>query len=281
MNAPADAAPVLYLVPAPLSQILPAVDLSPADLAIVRSLQHWLVETPKAARAWLKLYEHPAPLSTLNLVAISELTAMGGAAPDGSGLTHWLRSVGGPVGVMSDAGCPGVADPGAEVVAAAHGLGWRIMPMVGPSSVLLALMGSGLSGQCFAFRGYPPTDEGRRSAWIANTQRVSAAEQQTQIAIETPYRNNVLMKALCETLAPDTRLCVASELRGPGQQIQTRTVAQWRQDVPVLQKQATLFLWQASARHEPRAALSVSATGKSSHPSTTAPNLRRSSRRRV
>jgi 16S rRNA (cytidine1402-2'-O)-methyltransferase len=142
--------------------------------------------------------------------------------------------------------------------------------MVGPSSILLALMASGLSGQRFTFHGYLPVEDAQRAQWIAQSQRSSASLQQSQIAIETPYRNQALFKALCEHLDGQTVLCIASEIRGPKQTISSRTIDQWRRLAPVLDKQATLFLWQAQA---------ISAGGKSR--SEQPPFLRQSSRRRV
>lgn len=237
-QAPLLSARQLWLVPAPLSQQSPAVDLLPADLPVVRQIVHWLVETPKAARAWLKLYGHPIPIAQLDIKAMADFT-------DSALLRDWMKGLDGPVGVMSDAGCPGVADPGALAVAQAHAMGWTVCPMVGPSSILLALMASGLSGQSFTFNGYLPVENTQRQRFLQESERQSARLKQTQIAIETPYRNAALFQALCDTLKPDTLVCVASELRGPVQSIATRTVSVWKKQPPALGKQATLFLWQA------------------------------------
>lgn len=230
----------LYLVPAPLSQQLPAVDLLASELQVVRQIRHWLVETPKTARAWIKLYGHPVPIADLNIQPMADLK-------DARAMRTWLEACDGAVGVMSDAGCPGVADPGAVLVAAAHAIGWTVFPLVGPSSLLLALMGSGLSGQSFVFHGYLPVETLSRQRFLQESERQSVRLRQTQIAIETPYRNDALFKALCETLRPDTQVCVASELRGPQQFIATRALAQWKKTPPALGKQATLFLWQAQS----------------------------------
>lgn len=230
--------PALYLVPAPLSQIAPSVELLPSDLQTVQRIKRWLVETPKTARAWLKLYAHPEPLANLTLSSLSELDS-----PDA--LADWMSADTSDVGVLSDAGCPGVADPGAQAVAVAHQLGWKVCPMVGASSLLLALMGSGMSGQSFVFHGYLPVDASQRRRSIEETERQSARLAQTQMAIETPYRNAALFQALCATLHPTTMLCVASELRGPGQRIRSQPVAAWKRQPFDPGKLATLFVWQA------------------------------------
>ncbi len=228
----------LWLVPAPLSQQAPAIELLPADLLRVRLIRHWLVETPKTARAWLKLYGHPTPIAELHIQALADL-----GTP--ACLREWLAQADGPVGVMSDAGCPGVADPGAVAVAQAHALGWPVRPMPGASSILLGLMGSGLSGQSFVFHGYVPVETAQRQRFLQDSERQSARLKQTQMAIETPYRNSAFFQALCDNLKPDTLLCVASELRGPAEFLRTRRVCDWKKQPPVLGKQATLFLWQA------------------------------------
>ncbi len=226
----------LWLVPAPLSQQTPGIHLGRDDLSTVYKLNTWLVETPKMARSILKLYEHPTPIACLEIVPMAEFSNQ-------KAITDFLSKTGHDVGVLSDAGCPAIADPGANVVRVAHQLGWTISPMVGASSIFLGLMGSGLCGQQFIFHGYPPKEEHARSKWITNTESNSKRLTQTQIAIETPYRNQVFFEALCKNLKSETHLCVATELTGLNQKIKTQLVKNWIKTPVKLDKTASLFLW--------------------------------------
>jgi 16S rRNA (cytidine1402-2'-O)-methyltransferase len=178
-------------------------------------------------------------MAELNIVEISD-------SFDDSKLADFLERhcLTGSVGVLSDAGCPGVADPGARAVAAAHRLNIDIDPLVGPSSLLLALMASGLNGQRFRFHGYLPVQADERRQVILTTEKESIRLIETQIAIETPYRNNAFFAALLQALQPNTRLCVAGDLTGPEQSIRCLTVYQWRQQSATLPKIPTIFLWQ-------------------------------------
>jgi 16S rRNA (cytidine1402-2'-O)-methyltransferase len=147
-----------------------------------------------------------------------------------------------PLGLLSEAGCPAIADPGAALVEAAHREGFRVVPLVGPSSIVLALMASGLEGQRFAFCGYLPREQAERKRRIADLERRSRKEKETQIFIETPYRNEALLAALLESCAPGTRLCVAADLTLPGESIQTRPVAEWRRAKAVIGRRPAVFL---------------------------------------
>jgi len=149
------------------------------------------------------------------------------------------------VGILSEAGSPAIADPGAEVVQLAHEHGIRVVPLVGPSSILLGLMASGLNGQRFAFHGYLPIDKSERRKTIKVLERNSRELEQTQMFIETPYRNNNLLEDLVKTLSPRTRLCIAADLTLPSEHIVTREVADWKGKLPDLHKRPTLFLLQA------------------------------------
>ena len=152
------------------------------------------------------------------------------------------------VGIISEAGCPGIADPGAELVSLAHRHGIRVVPLVGPSSILLALMASGLNGQRFAFHGYLPIPEAERNKAIAALEAESARYHQTQLFIETPYRNEKLFSALLAHCRPQTLLCVASDITLPHEQIRTRPIAQWKsQPAPQLNKRPSLFLLLAAS----------------------------------
>jgi len=207
----------LYLIPTtlggPPTQVLPRQVID-----IARSLRDFAVEDAKSARAFLADLGMPCPLRELRIATIGE---------DVGALLAPLRE-GRSLGVLSEAGCPGVADPGQALVAAAHAAGFLVAPLVGPSSILLALMGSGLEGQRFAFCGYLPRDAAERRERIRALERRSRQARETQIFIETPYRGDALLSALLEACSPATRLCVAIELTMPGERIATRTVSGWR-----------------------------------------------------
>src|SRR5690554_1775895 len=161
----------------------------------------------------------------------------------------WLQPLlqGGEIGLVSEAGCPAVADPGARVVALAHDMGLHVVPWVGPSSILLGLMASGLDGQRFAFHGYAPVNPGERAKQLKAWEALSRKHQQTQILIETPYRNAAMFDTLLSSLAPGTRLCVARSLTTESEWIRTRTVEEWREGPkPDLARKPALFLFLAS-----------------------------------
>jgi 16S rRNA (cytidine1402-2'-O)-methyltransferase len=224
----------LFLIPAPLGA--PAIEvLPPATLQVVRALRDFAVENAKSARAFLGALGMPCALRELNIREI------GG---DAVALLVPLRE-GRSLGVISEAGCPAVADPGAALVAAAHGEGFRVVPLGGASALLLALMASGLEGQRFAFCGYLPREPRARAERIRALERRSRAERETQIFIETPYRNDALLAALLETCDAATRLCVAADLTLPSEEITTRTIAQWRKARAALGKRPAVFLLQA------------------------------------
>lgn len=218
----------------PYSHLLP-----PDTLARAWTLDYFIVEGAKTARAELKRMQHPTPLREINMVEIPAKAPAGGW----KSLLQPLLD-GKDAGLMSEAGCPAVADPGALIVREAHRLGITVAPLVGPSSLLLALMGSGLDGQRFAFHGYLPTDEQERQKTLRTLENESASRQQTQLFIETPYRNGKLLAALLATLKGDTRLCIARGLTTPFEQIQTRTVAEWKKSAaPELDRIPTVFLF--------------------------------------
>ncbi|MFA7607377.1 MAG: SAM-dependent methyltransferase [Rhodocyclaceae bacterium] len=235
---PAHAPGRLLLVPVSLSEqdwpgFLPAQAWQE-----VSHIRHFVVETPKAARAQLKRLAHPGPIAELDIQALP-------AEAGQDALDALLRPAlaGHDIGLMSDAGCPAVADPGARLVARAHEAGIRVTPLVGPSSILLALMGSGLNGQSFAFNGYLPVQDGARDTALRTLEDESRRLSRTQIFIETPYRNERLFAALLKVCRPDTRLCVARNLTGSGEFILTRSIAQWRKHTPPeLARQPALFL---------------------------------------
>lgn len=232
---------VLYLIPNTLGEIPPADVLPAHTLETARKLDYFVVEHAKSARRFLSGIQTEKPLQSLELVELSEHTA----AAELPALLKPLLA-GRDAGLLSEAGCPGVADPGAELVALAHRHGVRVVPLVGPSSILLALMASGLNGQGFAFRGYLPVEEAARSKAIAALEADSARLKQTQIFIETPYRNHRLLAALLAQCRPATRICVATDLTLPDEWVLTRTAAEWKRgELPDLNKRPSIFLLQA------------------------------------
>lgn len=228
----------LYLIPCTLggteaSQVLPQHVIN-----IARTLQHYVVEQAKTARQFLSALKHEQPIQSLHFATLNEHTAA-------SELTELLAPLlaGHDVGIISEAGCPGIADPGATLVNLAHRKGIRVIPLVGPSSILLALMASGMNGQCFAFHGYLPIADSERNKTISALEAESASRHQTQMFIETPYRNDKLLAALLAQCKPQTLLCVATDVSLASEQIQTRTIAQWKsQPAPQLNKRPSLFL---------------------------------------
>jgi 16S rRNA (cytidine1402-2'-O)-methyltransferase len=212
----------LYLLPALLADTPAEAVLPGATLTVARRIGYVLAESARSARALLKAIGHPKPIAQIRIVEI-------GHTPDATRIDEWLAPLlhdGIDAAIVSEAGCPGVADPGASLVARAHLLGISVHPLVGPSSLLLALMASGLDGQRFRFVGYLP----REAAALA--QRLRALERdsrrgETQIFIETPYRNERLLAAILATCSPSTRLSVAVDLTGTAERVATHTVAEW------------------------------------------------------
>src|SRR5688572_13041101 len=200
----------VYLVPNLLGVVPPEHVLPQRTIAVARGLVNWIVETPKPARAFLRSLVPERPIVQLSMTAIGE--PVDRATADAL-LAPALR--GDDIGVLSDAGCPGIADPGATIVAAAHARGLRVVPLVGPSSLLLALMASGMNGQRFAFSGYLPVKPDERAVALRRLEADSRAQRCTQLFIETPYRNVALLATSIETLAPATRVCVAVDLTLP------------------------------------------------------------------
>ena len=232
----------LYLIPVTLGDdniaaLLPT-SLPPDVIKIAQSLEHFVVESEKTARQFLSAIKTAKPVRELTLNLLNEHTLDKEVAALLSPLL-----AGKDVGLMSDAGCPGVADPGAKLIALAHQKGIKVVPFVGPSSILLSLMASGLNGQQFAFLGYLPVDKQARSAHLKEIEKRSQTHNETQIFIETPYRNMQMLEAILSTCNPNTRLCIASQVSLPDEYIATKTVNQWKQSaLPDLNKKPTVFL---------------------------------------
>jgi 16S rRNA (cytidine1402-2'-O)-methyltransferase len=232
-----NAAGILYLIPVALGsdEVIPV--LSPALLGRLPGLRHFIVENPKSARQFLKAAAYPHPLSSAEFQVLDEHTAP-------AELPRLLAPLlaGHDCGLVSEAGCPAVADPGAALVRQAHAHGIRVVPLIGPSALLLALMASGMNGQRFAFHGYLPTDREEKRKKIQELERAARQADATQIFIEAPYRNQALLKTLLEACRPDTLLCLATDLTLPGESICTQTVSRWKEAPPDIQRRPTVFL---------------------------------------
>lgn len=234
--------PTLFLIPTPLG----APDtpcLLPHEQAQIVGLTDFVVEAEKTARAHLKHLGVTTPIRELNLHTLNEHTDSQ-VLPD---LLAPLRE-GRDMGLLSEAGCPAVADPGANLVALAHQAGFEVKPLVGPSSILLALMASGANGQNFAFKGYLPAEKGARLMALKALEQHSRQQNETALFIETPYRNDALLADAVQHLHPATRLCVACDLTLPSQTIISQTIADWRKlaALPDLKKRPTIFVLWAS-----------------------------------
>ena len=203
----------------------------------VTALSYFLVENARTARRFIKSV---APQQVIEELQISVIDKDSTPAQIQAALQPVLT--GQDAGVISEAGCPGIADPGAELARAAHQLGIRVVPLVGPSSLLLALMASGMNGQSFTFHGYLPIERAKRVAAIKQLEQQALRQQQTQLFIETPYRNGQLMEDLLASLQPNTRLCIAANLTAPNEYLRTATVAGWKGQLPEIHKQPAVFL---------------------------------------
>jgi 16S rRNA (cytidine1402-2'-O)-methyltransferase len=228
----------LYLIPCTLGDTAAEMVLPQHVIDVARKLNHFVVEQPKTARQFLSSLKPEQPIQSLHIDSLNEHTL----AKDMAKLLSPLLA-GHDVGVISEAGCPGIADPGADLVKMAHLNGIRVVPLVGPSSILLALMASGLNGQRFAFHGYLPISDIERNKVISRLEAESVKLGQTQLFIETPYRNEKMFNALISQCRPQTLLCVATDITLPGEQILTQTVGQWKsQPSPRLNKRPSMFL---------------------------------------
>ena len=228
----------LYLIPVPLGPTAPQDSLPANVLATVRPLTYFVVEQAKTARAFLKAAGTDTPLQELQLEELNEHTKA-------DALDRLLAPVrsGHDVGLLSEAGCPAVADPGANLVALAQQENIRVVPLIGPSSLLLALMASGLNGQRFAFLGYLPAKEAERTKALRDLESDSRKHKQTQLFIETPYRNKAMFDGILQTCSPTTRLTVATDLTLPSESVVTLTIAQWKKKTPPeIERRPTVFL---------------------------------------
>lgn len=245
----------LYLLPTVISEetLTSVIPVEVGEKA--RQIDHFLVEAAKTARHYLKDLGHPKPIASLSIVEI-------GHEPDPAKIDAWLEPLreGHDMAIVSESGCPGVADPGAQIVARVQAEGGRVVPLVGPSSLLLTLMASGLDGQHFRFTGYLPIADTERREALLTLERESARGE-TILFIETPYRNRTMLESLLETLRPDTRLCVAQDVTGKNESIRTKTIEAWRratQEERELLKVPTVFAFLAAPQR-------AAAKGKSAY----------------
>lgn len=217
---------------APVGHVLP-----PYNIEVVRQIKHFVVENIRTARRFLKRCDPSINIDELTFATLNTHTP-----PEQVASMLAPLASGQSVGVISEAGCPAVADPGSDLVAVAHSKGYKVVPLVGPSSILMALMGSGFNGQTFAFQGYLPIQRGERTAKLKQLENLILHHHQTQIFIETPYRINALIDDIIATLPGQLKLCIAVDVTGPAESIRTHTLAEWKRSKPSLGKIPTIFL---------------------------------------
>jgi len=228
----------LHLIASWIAEDAPAAQVVPAPaLERIRALRDFVVEDAKTARRFLAACGHPTPMREIAMAVLNEHTP----ERDLAALLDPARA-GRNLGLLSESGAPAVADPGSRLVALAHAQGIRVVPLVGPSSIILALMASGLEGQRFRFVGYLPADARARRVAAVELERRSAAENETQVFIETPYRNDALCADLLKACRPSTRLAIAADLTGAAEWIRMASIGQWRERVPEIGKRPAIFL---------------------------------------
>lgn len=229
--------PRLYLIPttlgeSPFEQVFP-----PHNEKIVSELRHFIVENTRSARRFLKKLHPQIDINSLTFFELNQHT-------DKKEIDRFLDAAeqGEDIGLLSEAGCPAVADPGADIVAIAQQKGLEVYPLVGPSSILLSLMASGFNGQNFAFLGYLPIQASERSKTLKKIEMRAYTENQTQIFIETPYRNMKMLEEIIHSCQGNTRLCIAADISLDSQFIKTKTLREWKKDLPDLNKRPCIFL---------------------------------------
>lgn len=230
--------PALYLLPVTLGDTLLERVLPSYNKEIIAGIRHFIVEDVRSARRFLKKVDRETDIDALTFYPLNKHTS----PEEISGYLKPLEE-GFSMGVISEAGCPAVADPGADVVGIAQRKNLRVVPLVGPSSIILSVMASGFNGQSFAFNGYLPIEAGERGKRLKQLEQRAYAEQQTQLFIETPYRNNKMVEDILHNCRPQTRLCIAANITCEGEYIRTRTVREWQTGgVPDLSKVPCIFL---------------------------------------
>ncbi len=227
----------LYLIPTRLGDNPPLEVLPISVKKVIETIDDYIVENEKTARRFIKKIDSRKQQSTLKFKVLNKYTQ-----PEE--VLHFLNACknGKPMGLLSEAGCPGIADPGADIVKLAHENNIQVVPLVGPSSIVLALMSSGMNGQSFAFNGYIPIDKSERKATLKKMERLSFEKNQTQLFIETPYRNNKIIEDFCSALHPETRVCIACDITLPSEFIKTLTIKEWKHTKVDLHKRPAIFV---------------------------------------
>jgi 16S rRNA (cytidine1402-2'-O)-methyltransferase len=229
---------ILYLIPTTLGDTAETADVLPVKVnLVINTIDEYIVENEKSARQYLKKMGIQKPLQEIVLHPLNQHT-------EAKDISTYLNAIGEGknIGIISEAGCPGVADPGAEVVKLAHEKNITVRPLVGPSSILLALMGSGFNGQSFAFHGYLPKERNERIKKIKELEKGAQQRNQTQLFIETPYRNNHMLDDIIASCDGNTKLCIACDITLPTEFIQTKTIAAWKKQLPDINKRPAIFL---------------------------------------
>lgn len=229
--------PALYLIPVTLGNTDINLVLPSENSKIILNIKHFIVEDIRSARRFLKKVDNSIDIDSLQFYPLNKHT-------DAKDLSEYLKPLisGNSMGVISEAGCPAIADPGADIVNMAQQKGLKVVPLVGPSSILLALMASGFNGQSFAFHGYLPIEAGERVKRIKSLEQRIYSEKQTQLFIETPYRNNKLLEDILNNCRAQTKLCIAANITCEGEFIKTRTIKEWKGKTPDLSKIPCIFL---------------------------------------
>lgn len=229
----------LYLIPTTLGDSTISSVIPNDIIDIIRSTKIFIVENIRTTRRFLKKCDRSIDIDSLTFYELNKHT-------DSKKLSSYLEPIrkGNDIGIISEAGCPGVADPGADVVKIAHRKGIKVIPLVGPSSILLAVMASGLNGQSFAFNGYIPIDKGMRTKTIKSLEHRSIKENQSQLFIETPYRNVQLLNDIVNTCSPNTNVTVACDITLESEYIKTATAKEWKGKIPEIHKRPTIFIIQ-------------------------------------
>lgn len=227
----------LYLIPVTLGDTTIERVLPAYNKEVIQGIRHFIVEDIRSARRFLKKVDSSIDIDALTFYPLNKHTPMEAVA-------SYLQPLqkGEPMGVISEAGCPAVADPGADVVAIAQQKGLKVVPLVGPSSILLSVMGSGFNGQSFAFNGYLPIEPPERAKKLKLLEQRVYTEHQTQLFIETPYRNNKMLEDILHNCRPQTKLCIAANVTCEDEYICTRTIKEWKGKLPDLNKIPCIFL---------------------------------------
>jgi len=227
----------LFLIPSVIAENTSDAAIPPANLVLINSIDHFIVEEERTSRRFLKSIGYCKPLNDLKLSVMNEHT-------DPSEISDFIKPLteGFNVGLVSEAGCPCIADPGSQIVSLCHKNHIPVKPMTGPSSVFMALMASGFNGQCFAFNGYLPVDKNARRKKIKDLEQRVSKDNQTQIFMETPYRNNALLEDILQCCSGETMLCIASEIMSEHEFIRTQSISNWKRNIPSLHKKTAIFL---------------------------------------